>query len=77
MPCRLIYCPTSELYRYDGIPLRRDVDHSILIDIGQLHWQILMKQGKSEGFDSCDRPSNLKLDSNRQFSARVTVKFDG
>ena len=36
-----------------------------------------MKQGKSEGFDSCDRPSNLKLDSNRQFSARVTVKFDG
>ena len=22
---------------------------------------------KSEGFDSCDRPSNLKLDSNRQF----------
>ena len=26
-----------------------------------------MEQGKSEGFDSCDRPSNLKLDSNRQF----------
>ena len=25
------------------------------------------KQGKSEGFDSCERPSNLKLDSNRQF----------
>ena len=25
------------------------------------------KQGKSEGFDSCNRPSNLKLDSNRQF----------
>ena len=25
------------------------------------------KQGKSEWFDSCDRPSNLKLDSNRQF----------
>ena len=25
------------------------------------------KQGKSEGFDSCDRPSNLKLDSNLQF----------
>ena len=23
-----------------------------------------MEQGKSEGFDSCDRPSNLKLDSN-------------
>ena len=25
------------------------------------------KQGKSEGFDSCDRPSNLKLDSHRRF----------
>ena len=25
------------------------------------------EQGKSEGFDSCDRPSNLKLDSNHQF----------
>ena len=25
------------------------------------------KQGKSEGSDSCDRPSNLKLDSNRRF----------
>ena len=25
------------------------------------------QQGKSEGFDSCDQPSNLKLDSNRQF----------
>ena len=25
------------------------------------------EQGKSEGFDSCDRPSNLNLDSNRQF----------
>ena len=25
------------------------------------------KRGKSEGFDSCDRPSNLKLDSNHQF----------
>ena len=27
----------------------------------------IMEQGKSEGLDSCDRPSNLKLDSNRQF----------
>ena len=25
------------------------------------------EKGKSEGFHSCDRPSNLKLDSNRQF----------
>ena len=28
---------------------------------------VFQEQGKSEGFDSCDRPSNLKLDSNRQF----------
>ena len=27
----------------------------------------LIEQGKSEGIDSCDGPSNLKLDSNRQF----------
>ena len=25
------------------------------------------EQSKSEGFDSCDWPSNLKLDSNREF----------
>ena len=25
---------------------------------------IVDKQDKSEGFDSCDRPSNIKLDSN-------------
>ena len=34
----------------------------MLNDFGIQH-----KQGKSEGFDSCDQPSNLKLDSNRQF----------
>ena len=28
---------------------------------------IHVKQGKSEGFDSCDRPNNIKLDSNRLF----------
>ena len=27
----------------------------------------MWEQGKSEGFDSCDRPSNLKLDLNHQF----------
>ena len=43
---------------------------------GNKNYQVVYrKQGKSEGFDSCDRPSNLKLDSN--FSARVIVKFDG
>ena len=28
---------------------------------------LVIQQGKSEGFDSCDRPSYLQLDSNRQF----------
>ena len=32
-----------------------------------IRWWEHSQQGKSEGFDSCDRPSNLKLDSNRQF----------
>ena len=31
-----------------------------------IRWWEHGEQGKSEGFDSCDRPSNLKLDSNRQ-----------
>ena len=30
-------------------------------------WWEHSEQGKSEGFDSCDRPSILKLDSNHQF----------
>ena len=32
-----------------------------------VNFLFVAKQGKSEGFDSCDRPSNLKLDSNHQF----------
>ena len=37
------------------------------------------KQGKSEGFDSCDRPSNLAQIWSKSsiFSACVTLKFDG
>ena len=37
------------------------------------------KQGKSEGFDSCDRPTNLTqigIKSSISF-AHVTLKFDG
>ena len=37
------------------------------VSYSQLRLVFKYKQGKSEGFDSCDRPSNLKLDSNRQF----------
>ena len=38
---------------------------------------LIRKQGKSEGFDSCDRPSNLTQIQIVAFSARVTLKFDG
>ena len=39
----------------------------------------ILKQGKSEGFDSCDRPSNITQTGFKSsfFSARVTLKFDG
>ena len=42
-------------------------------------WGLLRQQGKSEGFDSCDRPSNLTQIGFKSsiFSARVTLKFDG
>ena len=37
-----------------------------------------IKQGKSEGFDSCDWLSNLtQIGLSVDFSARVTLKFDG
>ena len=38
-----------------------------------------LQQGKSEGFDSCDRPSNLTQIGFKivDFSAPVTLKFDG
>ena len=35
------------------------------------------EQGKSEGFDSCDRRSNLKLDSNLQFFRPCDREIDG
>ena len=40
---------------------------------------IFRKQGKSEGFDSCDRPSNLAQISSKSsiFLSLVTLKFDG
>ena len=38
-----------------------------------------IQQGKSEGFDSCDRPTNLTQIGFKSsiFSAHVTLKFDG
>ena len=39
----------------------------IIIQHLVLPWFFCHQQGISEGFDSCDRPSNLKLDSNRRF----------
>ena len=54
-----ISCPIFHSDQFTTIWIRAELNfHRI--------W-IAMEQGKSEGFDSCDRPSNLKLDSNRQF----------
>ena len=51
----------------------RSQDITSIYDLNQsnvfldIFFKNLLQQGKAEGFDSCDRPSNLKLDSNRQF----------
>ena len=38
------------------------------------NWRITLKQGKSEGFDSCDRPIKLELQSgNSQFGSNSTI----
>ena len=34
-----------------------------------------LEQCKSEGFDSCDRPSNLKFDSNRRFFSPCDIEI--
>ena len=55
------------------IPLLKNSDPISVYTGGDLlNWKlwkksILIKQGKSEGFDSCDSPSILKLDSNWRF----------
>ena len=58
--------------RGDVVPLHK---HWNFVSLALTNWSpliwcfvvLLWQQGKSEGFDSCDRPSNLKFDSNRQF----------
>ena len=45
--------------------LNMNIYGSFLYLVRWLFWK--KNQGKSEGFGSCDRPNNLKLDSNRQF----------
>ena len=56
-------------HKYDEIIGKNDawLIKSLHIVDDTIKWFDGSKQGKSEGFDSCDRPSNLKLDSNRQF----------
>ena len=44
--------------------------HYYIVTLSLIGW-VCTQQGKSEGFDSCNQPSNLKLDSNcRSFSLR-------
>ena len=41
-------------------------------------WNITIEQGKSEGFDSCARPSNsIKIGFKSSIYLHVTLKFDG
>ena len=40
-----------------------------------LIYEAIIKQGKSEGFDSCDRPSYLKLESNRLFFSQCDFEI--
>ena len=48
--------------------LTNDIPYVALIfELRGLQCEYSVEQGKSEGFDSCDRPSNLKLDSNHRF----------
>ena len=67
------FCASSQTPQWiqTGVIVQK---RSIRVKIGDFfcpvwHWNLMddLEQGKSEGFDSCDRPSNLKLDSNRQF----------
>ena len=67
--CQINYIPALVLIitwcRLADKPLSIPMMVSLLMHVCVLtQWN---KQGKSEGFDSCDRPSNLKLDSNLQF----------
>ena len=43
---------------------------------GRIYIRMSTQTRQIWGIDSCDRPSNLELDSNRRYSARVTLKFD-
>ena len=56
---------------YPGISVQSRVHfcmiHVLKTTIMWLYYRPQKQQGKSEGFDSCDRPRNLNLDSNRQF----------
>ena len=48
------------------------------VSINGLNYKVEKKQGKSEGFDSCDRPSNLtQIGFKLSISAFVTLKYDG
>ena len=57
---------------YDPYKLYNHILYNVMII-----YPHMIKQGKSEGFDSCDRPSNLTQTGFVDFPARVTLKFDG
>ena len=67
------YCVQSRVYirsRYIESTHHKNMLNAVIVNNTSR-----VKQGKSEGFDSCDRPSNLTRIVD--FSASVTLKFDG
>ena len=66
----------------NGVSLVAEVQYNLCYKLDDaflsLMWsflQIPYKQGKSEGFDSCDRPSNLKLDSKSRFFSPLDLEI--
>ena len=71
-----MYCKIPEIYLINCRSAHIYSDHTYTWSLYMFNKCLLWpkvnipdvdQQGKSEGFDSCDRPSNLKLDSNRRF----------
>ena len=83
-PMLLQLCPNIQIYFYWMIPPEMPSNYLnqcwVIVNWtirNKLGWNFI-KQGKSEGFDSCDRPSNLtKMGFKSSTLALVTVKFDG
>ena len=73
------YIATLFWYNNDVIITSRDNKCIFFLSRTDKTFVVVIQQGKSGGFDSCDRPSNLTQIWSKSsiFAARVTLKFDG